>query len=87
MDTFGYTVTAAGVTSNIATVTVATNPVTGGSCNADGRELARVPSVGTNYTFDFAGTGLLDPRTTNCTRIRVDSDLGGKSTVFTYRLK
>jgi hypothetical protein len=62
-------------------------PVNGGSCNADGRVLATVPSVGTNYTFDFAGTGLLDPRTTNCTRIRVDSDLGGKSTVFTYRLK
>jgi hypothetical protein len=49
--------------------------------------LATVPSVGTTYTFDFAGTGLLDPRNTNCNRIRVDSELGGASLNFTYRLK
>ena len=56
-------------------------------CNADGRVLATIPSVGTTYTFDFAGAGLLDPRNTNCNRIRVDSELGGASLNFTYRLK
>jgi hypothetical protein len=56
-------------------------------CNADGRVLATIPSVGTSYAFDFIGTGQLDPRTTNCNRIRVDSELGGASLNFTYRLK
>lgn len=64
-----------------------TGVVNGVACNADGRVLATVPSVGTSYTFDFAGTGPLDPRTTNCNRIRVDSELGGASLNFTYRLK
>jgi hypothetical protein len=64
-----------------------TGVVGGAACNADGRVLATVPSVGTTYTFDFAGTGLLDPRNTNCNRIRVDSELGGASLNFTYRLK
>jgi hypothetical protein len=61
--------------------------VNGVACNADGRVLGTIPSVGTNYTFDFAGTGLLDPRTTNCNRIRVDSELGGASLNFAYRLR
>ena len=64
------------LTSNLAT-----------ACNAEGRVLATVPSVGTTYNFDFVGTGLLDPRTTNCNRIRVESALGGKSLNFTYRLR
>jgi hypothetical protein len=61
--------------------------VNGVACNANGRKLATVPSVGTSYTFDFSGTGALDPRTTNCNRIRVTSELGGSSLNFTYRLK
>ena len=59
--------------------------VNGVACNASGRVLATVPSVGTSYSFDFIGTGALDPRTTNCNRIRVDSDLGGSSLNFAYR--
>jgi hypothetical protein len=59
--------------------------VNGVACNASGRVLATVPSVGTSYSFDFIGTGVLDPRTTNCNRIRVDSDLGGSSLNFAYR--
>jgi hypothetical protein len=64
-----------------------TGVVNGVACNADGRVLGTIPSVGTNYTFDFTGTGLLDPRTTNCNRIRVDSELGGASLNFAYRLR
>lgn len=64
-----------------------TGVVGGVACNADGRVLRTVPSAGTTYTFDFVGTGPLDPRTTNCNRIRVDSELGGASSNFTYRLK
>lgn len=64
-----------------------TGVVNGVACTADGRVLATIPSAGTSYTFDFVGTGLLDPRTTNCNRIRVDSALGGASANFTYRLK
>jgi hypothetical protein len=61
--------------------------VNGVACNAEGRVLATIPSVGTTYTFDFVGAGLLDPRNTNCSRIRVDSELGGVSLPFAYRLK
>ena len=69
----------------ILTLTSTNNPLT--PCNAEGRVLGTIPSIGTNYTFDFTGTGLLDPRTTNCNRIRVDSSLGGKSALFAYRLR
>jgi hypothetical protein len=61
--------------------------VNGAVCSAEGRVLATIPSVGTTYTFDFVGAGLLDPRNTNCSRIRVDSELGGASLPFAYRLK
>jgi hypothetical protein len=61
--------------------------VNGVACNANGRVLTTVPSVGTTFTFDFTGTGLLDPRTTNCNSIRVDSELGGASLNFAYKLK
>ena len=64
-----------------------TGVVNGVACNADGRVLATVPSVGTSYSFDFLGTGALDPRTTNCNRITVTSELGGSSLNFTYRRK
>jgi hypothetical protein len=61
--------------------------VNGVACNANGRVLTTVPSVGTTFTFDFTGTGLLDPRNTNCNSIRVDSELGGASLNFAYKLK
>ena len=69
------------------TILQLTGVVNGVACNADGRVLNTVPSVGTSYTFDFLGTGALDPRTTNCNRIKVTSELGGSSLNFTYRRK
>jgi hypothetical protein len=56
-------------------------------CNADGRVLGTTNSAGTGFTFDFVATGPLDPRTTNCNRIKVESALGGVSPNFTFRLK
>jgi hypothetical protein len=59
-----------------------------GSCNASGRVIGTTTSIGNTYAFDFRNaTGLLDPRTTNCTVIRVESALGNTSPDAIFRLK
>jgi hypothetical protein len=78
-------------TTNVAATHIMTLKLTGVvgglPCNADNRVLAIASSAGTGFAFDFVGTGLLDPRTTNCNRIKVESSLGGVSPNFTYRLR
>ncbi|MEO5660232.1 MAG: Ig-like domain-containing protein [Polaromonas sp.] len=65
-----------------------TSTVAGSACNAEGRVINTMPSTGQSFTFDILGaTGLLDPRTTNCNAIRVESDLGGISPSSLIRLK
>jgi hypothetical protein len=48
-------------------------------CNANGRVIATTSSTAGGFTFDLATPigGPLDPRTTNCNAVRVDSTLGG----------
>lgn len=57
-----------------------TGVVAGGApCNADGRVIGTTNSVGTGFTFDVITTAgsPLDPRSTNCNAVRVESALGG----------
>lgn len=59
-----------------------------GACNANGRVIGTTTSVGNAYAFDFRdATGPLDPRSTNCTAIRVESALGKFSPDATIRLR
>jgi hypothetical protein len=59
-----------------------------GACNADGRVIGTTTSVGNAYSFDFLNaTGALDPRTTTCRAVRVESALGNVSPNATFRLK
>lgn len=62
--------------------------VNGVPCNADGRVIGSTTSSGTTFSLDFLNaTGPLDPRTTNCNAVRVESELGGVSPNATIRLK
>ena len=59
-----------------------------GACNANGRVIGTTTSVGNAFAFDFLNaTGFLDPRTTNCTAVRVESALGNVSPDAPFRLK
>lgn len=62
--------------------------VGGVPCNANGRVIGQTTSVGTTFSFDVLNaTGALDPRTTNCTAVRVESSLGAISPNRTIRIK
>lgn len=79
-------------TTSVATahnLTLKLSGVVGGvACNANGRVIGTTTSIGNAYSFDFLNaTGPLDPRTTNCTAIRVESALGNVSPNANYRLK
>jgi hypothetical protein len=79
-------------TTSVATahnLTLKLSGVVGGvACNASGRVIGTTTSIGNAYSFDFLNaTGPLDPRTTNCTAIRVESALGNVSPNANYRLK
>jgi Bacterial Ig domain len=67
-----------GTTSIAATHTMTlklTGVVAGNQpCSANGRVIATTNSAAGAFTFDLVG---LDPRTTNCNAVRVDSVLGG----------
>lgn len=81
-----------GGTTSIATahnLTLKLSGLVGGlPCNADGRVIGSTTSAGTTYNFDILNaTGPLDPRTTNCNSIKVESALGGVSPSTTIRLK
>ena len=81
-----------GGTTSIATahnLTLKLTGLVGGlPCNADGRVIGTTTSAGTTFSFDILNaTGPLDPRTTNCTAIKVESVLGGVSLNTTFRLK
>jgi Bacterial Ig domain len=70
------------------TLTLKLTGAGGAQCNANGRVLATTTSTGNTYLFDFQNaTGPLDPRTTNCTAIKVESALGGVSPNVTFRVK
>ena len=59
-----------------------------GTCTANGQVIGETTSIGNTYTFDFPNaTGPLDPRTTNCTAVRVESALGNISPNAAFRLK
>ena len=59
-----------------------------GACNANGRVIGTTTSVGNAFAFDFLNaTNLLDPRSTNCTAVRVESALGNVSPDAQFRLK
>ena len=59
-----------------------------GACTANGQVIGETTSIGNAYTFDFPNaTGPLDPRTTNCTAVRVESALGNISPNAAFRLK
>lgn len=59
-----------------------------GACNGSGRVIGTTTSIGNAYAFDFLNsTGPLDPRTTNCTAVRVESAPGNVSPNATFRLK
>jgi hypothetical protein len=66
-----------------------TGVVAGGApCNANGRVIGNTTSTANTFLFDILNaTGPLDPRTTNCNSIRVDSELGGTSPNSLIRLK
>ncbi|NOU00504.1 MAG: cadherin-like domain-containing protein [Gallionella sp.] len=72
-----------GGSTSIATahqMTLTFTGVVGGlPCNASGRVIGTTNSVGTTFTFDVPTTAgsPLDPRSTNCNAVRVDSVLGG----------
>ena len=70
-------------------VTLKLSGLVGGQpCNANGRVIGTTTTAGTTYAFDILNaTGPLDPRTTNCTALRVESVLGGVSPNGTFRLK
>jgi Bacterial Ig domain len=79
-------------TSSIAaahTVTLQlTQPLGAPACNANGRVIGTTTATANAYTFNIApATGPLDPRTTNCTAIRVISSLGGVSLPQLFRLR
>ncbi|MFZ2269719.1 MAG: cadherin-like domain-containing protein [Azonexus sp.] len=81
-----------GGTTSIATahsISLKLSGLVGGQpCNANGRLIGTTTSVGNTFSFDILNaTGPLDPRTTNCTAIRVESALGGVSNNATIRLK
>lgn len=62
--------------------------VAGVPCNANGREIGTTTNTGNTFRFAIANaTGLLDPRTTNCNAVRVESSLGGASLNTAIRLK
>ncbi|MBG6075441.1 hypothetical protein [Polaromonas sp. CG_9.11] len=62
--------------------------VGGAPCNASGRVIGTTTSVGNAYSFDFLNaTGPQDPRTTNCTAVKVESALGNVTPNTTFRLK
>lgn len=56
-----------------------TGLVGGLPCNANGRVISTTNSIGTTFAFDVITTAgsPLDPRTTNCNAVRVESVLGG----------
>lgn len=57
-------------------------------CNASGRVIGTTTSSGNAFSFDLLNAaGPLDPRTTNCTAVRVTSALGNVSPSATFRLK
>lgn len=65
-----------------------TGLVGGSPCNASGRVIGTTTSGGGSFTFDIGGaTGLLDPRNTNCTAVRVESELGGVDPSTPIQLK
>ena len=64
------------------------SPAGGPACSADGQVIGTTTSVGTTFVLDILNaTGPLDPRTTNCSAIKVESALGGVSPNTTIRLK
>ena len=77
------------VAANHAMTLKFTGVVAGGApCNADGRVIGTATSAAGSFTFDIANaTGPLDPRTTNCNAVRVESSLGGVDPTTPIRLK
>jgi len=74
-------------TTSVATAHTLTLKLSG-ACDATGRVMGTTTSIGNAYTFDFSNaTGALDPRTTSCTAVRVESALGNASQNVTIRLK
>jgi hypothetical protein len=80
-------------TTSIATAHTLTLKLTGliaggAACNAEGRVIGITTSTANTFVFDILNaTGPLDPRTTNCNSIRVESAVGGISPNSLIRLK
>lgn len=77
------------VAANHAMTLKFTGAVAGGApCNADGRVIGTTTSAAGSFTFDIPNaTGPLDPRTTNCNAVRVESAAGGVDPTTPIRLK